>query len=62
MRDWLVDTAGFAPDRVHVKDNGVAGPPKPVWLTFWNLFDASNQLLAALTLLASAGVGTAMNT
>jgi carbon starvation protein len=31
--------------------NGVAGPPKPVWLTFWNLFGASNQLLAALTLL-----------
>jgi carbon starvation protein len=30
---------------------GVAGPPKPVWLTFWNLFGASNQLLAALTLL-----------
>jgi glycosyltransferase involved in cell wall biosynthesis len=27
MRDWLVDTAGFAPDRVHVKYNGVAGPP-----------------------------------
>jgi carbon starvation protein len=30
---------------------GVAAPPKPVWLTFWNLFGASNQLLAALTLL-----------
>jgi carbon starvation protein len=24
---------------------------KPIWLTFWNLFGASNQLLAALTLL-----------
>jgi carbon starvation protein len=31
--------------------NGIAAPPKPVWLTFWNLFGASNQLLAALTLL-----------
>ena len=26
-------------------------PPAPVWLLFWNLFGASNQLLAALTLL-----------
>jgi carbon starvation protein len=27
------------------------GNPVPVWLTFWGLFGASNQLLAALTLL-----------
>jgi glycosyltransferase involved in cell wall biosynthesis len=27
MRRWLVDTAGFGADRVHVKHNGVAGPP-----------------------------------
>lgn len=26
MRSWLVDAAGFAPDRVHVKYNGVAPP------------------------------------
>lgn len=30
---------------------GLPVPPVPVWLTFWNLFGASNQLLAALTLL-----------
>ena len=28
-----------------------AGNPIPVWRTFWELFGASNQLLAALTLL-----------
>ena len=28
-----------------------AGNPVPAWKTFWNLFGASNQLLAALTLL-----------
>jgi carbon starvation protein len=28
-----------------------AGKPVPVWQAFWNLFGASNQLLAALTLL-----------
>ena len=28
-----------------------AGKPIPVWRTFWYLFGASNQLLAALTLL-----------
>ena len=28
-----------------------AGKPMPVWRTFWFLFGASNQLLAALTLL-----------
>ncbi|MEX2171288.1 MAG: carbon starvation CstA family protein [Pirellulales bacterium] len=27
------------------------GNPVPIWLTFWGLFGASNQLLAALTLL-----------
>jgi glycosyltransferase involved in cell wall biosynthesis len=32
MRRWLVDTAGFDPDRVHVKHNGVAGPPTGVTL------------------------------
>jgi carbon starvation protein len=31
--------------------SGLPIPPAPVWLTFWNLFGASNQLLAALTLL-----------
>ena len=30
---------------------GVATPPPPVYQIFWNLFGASNQLLAALTLL-----------
>jgi carbon starvation protein len=34
-----------------VVSQGVSAPPPPVWLTFWNLFGASNQLLAALTLL-----------
>jgi carbon starvation protein len=29
----------------------VDGKPQPVWQTFWGLFGASNQLLAALTLL-----------
>jgi carbon starvation protein len=28
-----------------------AGAPVPIWLTFWGLFGASNQLLAALTLI-----------
>jgi carbon starvation protein len=31
--------------------DGIPVPPVPVWQTFWNLFGASNQLLAALTLL-----------
>lgn len=26
IRQWLLDTAGFAPDRVHVKHNGIAEP------------------------------------
>jgi carbon starvation protein len=30
---------------------GLPVPPVPVWQVFWNLFGASNQLLAALTLL-----------
>ena len=34
--------------RPHVDANGNA---VPVWKTFWSLFGASNQLLAALTLL-----------
>jgi carbon starvation protein len=34
--------------RPHVDTNGNA---VPVWKTFWSLFGASNQLLAALTLL-----------
>lgn len=31
--------------------NGTDGNPAPLWKTFWALFGASNQLLAALTLL-----------
>jgi glycosyltransferase involved in cell wall biosynthesis len=27
VRDWLIESAGFDGDRVHVKYNGVAGPP-----------------------------------
>jgi glycosyltransferase involved in cell wall biosynthesis len=27
VKNWLVDSAGFNPDRVHVKYNGVPGPP-----------------------------------
>jgi carbon starvation protein len=34
-----------------VSASGAATPPPPVWRTFWELFGASNQLLAALTLL-----------
>jgi carbon starvation protein len=30
---------------------GLPAPPVPVWQVFWALFGASNQLLAALTLL-----------
>jgi glycosyltransferase involved in cell wall biosynthesis len=33
MRRWLIDEAGFAPDRVRVKYNGVAGPADGVALT-----------------------------
>ena len=32
-------------------ETGLPVPPVPVWQIFWNLFGASNQLLAALTLL-----------
>ena len=32
-------------------ETGLPIPPVPVWQIFWNLFGASNQLLAALTLL-----------
>jgi glycosyltransferase involved in cell wall biosynthesis len=28
LRSWLVDEAGFAPERVHVKYNGIASPPE----------------------------------
>ena len=40
-----------AAPNVVVDAAGKASTPTPVWLTFWNLFGASNQLLAALTLL-----------
>jgi carbon starvation protein len=38
---WFVTKTFTGPD----------GKPAPVWKVFWNLFGASNQLLAALTLL-----------
>jgi carbon starvation protein len=34
-----------------LRKNEVNGRPEPVWRMFWDLFGASNQLLAALTLL-----------
>jgi carbon starvation protein len=40
-----------AAPNVVVDAAGKATTPTPVWMTFWNLFGASNQLLAALTLL-----------
>src|SRR5436190_4640083 len=40
-----------SPDVALSPDTGLPIPPFPVWQTFWNLFGASNQLLAALTLL-----------
>jgi carbon starvation protein len=40
-----------APNVAANPQTGAAIPPQPVWLIFWNLFGASNQLLAALTLL-----------
>jgi carbon starvation protein len=64
MRNWVgrflgtAVTAGVpiyfllaAPDIGIDPKTGSPIPPVPVWLTFWNLFGASNQLLAALTLL-----------
>jgi carbon starvation protein len=41
----------LATPNVVISAAGVATPPPPVWRTFWELFGASNQLLAALTLL-----------
>jgi carbon starvation protein len=41
----------LATPNVLVGPTGTATPPPPVWRTFWELFGASNQLLAALTLL-----------
>ncbi len=40
-----------APNVVVNPQTGAAVAPVPVWQIFWNLFGASNQLLAALTLL-----------
>jgi carbon starvation protein len=40
-----------APDVAAHPETGLPVAPVPVWLVFWNLFGASNQLLAALTLL-----------
>jgi carbon starvation protein len=39
------------PPNVSYTANNVPVAPVPVWQIFWNLFGASNQLLAALTLL-----------
>jgi carbon starvation protein len=41
----------IAPDIGTHPVTGSPIPPVPVWQIFWNLFGASNQLLAALTLL-----------
>ena len=41
----------LATPNVIVSASGTATAPSPVWRTFWELFGASNQLLAALTLL-----------
>jgi carbon starvation protein len=41
----------IAPDIGTHPVTGSPVPPVPVWQIFWNLFGASNQLLAALTLL-----------
>jgi carbon starvation protein len=41
----------FAPNVAAHPETGLPVAPVPVWLIFWNLFGASNQLLAALTLL-----------
>src|SRR5688500_11348081 len=50
---WLgtVLTAGAPVFFVMQKSVNASGQPEPVWRTFWGLFGASNQLLAALTLL-----------
>jgi carbon starvation protein len=41
----------LAPPNVAFDSAGLAVRPEPVYMIFWNLFGASNQLLAALTLL-----------
>ena len=41
----------LAPPNVAFDAAGLAVRPEPVYMIFWNLFGASNQLLAALTLL-----------
>ena len=50
---WLgtLLTAGVPVFFVMQAINGVDGKPAPLWRVFWALFGASNQLLAALTLL-----------
>jgi carbon starvation protein len=50
---WLgtILTAGVPALFILRPQDGGAGPAEPVWKTFWSLFGASNQLLAALTLL-----------
>jgi carbon starvation protein len=56
MADWrgrwlgTIVTAGV-PLFFVLQKNEVGGKPEPVWRMFWDLFGASNQLLAALTLL-----------
>jgi len=51
---WLATalTAGAPLCFVMLSASDAAGKPIPAWKVFWNLFGASNQLLAALTLLA----------
>ena len=50
---WLgtLLTAGVPAFFVMQSINGTDGKPAPLWRIFWALFGASNQLLAALTLL-----------
>ncbi len=50
---WLgtLLTAGVPAFFVMQSVNGADGKPAPLWRVFWALFGASNQLLAALTLL-----------
>ena len=50
---WLgtILTAGVPAFFVMQTINGADGMPAPLWKIFWALFGASNQLLAALTLL-----------
>jgi len=44
-------TAGVPVPFLMQRSTDAAGNPIPVWKTFWELFGASNQLLAALTLI-----------